>query len=86
MQPAEDPRGRLRHARCLGNRTMKLRVHIRKSATDRIQAYCPDLPGCSASAETEEEALALLRRRLTETFGERTRRPPPGTRVVVLEI
>ena len=48
---------------------MKLEVHIRTRPTGRdgvVQAYCPDLPGCSASARNEKEALALLRARVEE--------------------
>jgi hypothetical protein len=64
---------------------MKLNVHIR-SGFGVVQAFCPDLPGCSASAQTEEEALKLLRARVDEYFAVRTRTMPPGTRIVQLEV
>ena len=63
---------------------MKLNVHIR-SAQGTTQAYCPDLPGCSASAKTEKEALALLRARIDDYFSTRVR-AMPGTRVIQLEV
>jgi hypothetical protein len=64
---------------------MKLNVHI-LSRQDTVQAYCPDLPGCSASGETEKEALSLLRARVDEYFAARVRVLLPGTRVIQLEV
>jgi predicted RNase H-like HicB family nuclease len=64
---------------------MKLNVHIR-SKPGAIQAFCPDLPGCSASAPTEKEAVALLRARVDEYFAARVRVLLPGTRVIQLEV
>ena len=63
---------------------MKLQVHIR---TQRgvVQAFCPDLPGCSASAASEAEALSLLRARIDTIFASRTA-VVPGTRVIQLEV
>lgn len=65
---------------------MKIVVHVRQSRdAASIQAYCPDLPGCSASAPTEAEALAVLRRRISEHFT-RGARPAPGARTLTLEV
>jgi hypothetical protein len=66
---------------------VKLAIHLRRSPDrDAVQAWCPDLPGCAAAARTEDAALRLLRRRIDEHFASSTRRVPPGTRVVVLEV
>lgn len=64
---------------------MKLNVHLR-SRSGTIQAFCPELPGCSASAQTEKEAISILRERVDEYFAVRTRTLPPGTRVIQLEV
>ena len=64
---------------------MKLNVHVRRQSGS-VQAFCPDLPGCSATAPTEAEALKLLRARVDEYFAARVRAPPPGTRVIELEV
>ena len=64
---------------------MKLNIHIR-SRSGTIQAFCPELPGCSASAQTEKEAIQILRARVDEYFAVPTRALPPGTRVVQLEV
>ncbi len=63
---------------------MKLHVHLR-SERGTVQAFCPDLPGCSASAPSEAEALRLIRSRVDEYFATRTR-VAPGTRVIKLEV
>ncbi|HEY4243292.1 MAG TPA: hypothetical protein VGM88_25945 [Kofleriaceae bacterium] len=63
---------------------MKLRVHVR-TVRGAVQAFCPDLPGCSASAPTEADALQLLRGRLDEYFTARVA-VAPGTRVIQLEV
>ncbi len=66
---------------------MKINVHIRAgSVFDTVQAFCPDLPGCSASAQTEEEALRRLRARVDEYFSPRSKALPPGTRIIQLEV
>ena len=66
---------------------MRLPVHIRSSeARGTVQVFCPDLPGCSASAPTVEEALELLRTRLQEYFAGSTRRAPAGTRIITIEV
>lgn len=51
-----------------------------------VQAFCPDLPGCSAAAATVDGALDLLRRRVREYFSASARRVPKGTRIVTLEV
>ena len=63
---------------------MKLSVHVR-TKPGLVQAFCPDLPGCSTTAATEAEALTLLRTEIAAYF--RTRATPlPGTRVLELEV
>jgi len=48
---------------------MEPRVLIRRSRTsDEVTAFCPDLPGISATAPSEKEALELLRGRIDEHF------------------
>lgn len=64
---------------------MKLPVHVQTRA-DGVRAYCPDLPGCSAAARTEKEALALLRSRVGSCFASAHVAPPPGTRIVTIEV
>jgi predicted RNase H-like HicB family nuclease len=39
---------------------MRYAVVVEKAATN-YSAYVPDLPGCVAAAETEEEVLELIR-------------------------
>lgn len=67
---------------------MKLRVMIRPGReAGWVQAYCPDLPGCSASASNEDEALRLLQKRIGEYFSaDREEALPPKTRRVVIEV
>jgi predicted RNase H-like HicB family nuclease len=64
---------------------MKLPVHV-QSRPDGVRAFCPDLPGCSASARTEEEALRRLRARVEACFSPRPTAPTPGTRIVHIEV
>jgi predicted RNase H-like HicB family nuclease len=64
---------------------MKVTVHLR-SKSGAVIAFCPDLPGCSASAPTQAEALELLRRRVGEYFTTGTSNALPGTRVIQLEV
>src|SRR3990172_6848184 len=55
-----------RHGRCSSPRRMKLTVHIRRGRSGEFLAYCPDLPGASATGCCEEEAVLHLRRRIDE--------------------
>jgi predicted RNase H-like HicB family nuclease len=64
---------------------MTLHVFVR-NAQGAVQAFCPDLPGCSASAATEQQALLILRGRIGQHFAARARVVPPRTRVVKIEI
>ncbi len=64
---------------------MKLPVHVR-AREGAVQAYCPDLPGCSAAARTEPEALRLLLARIEAHFAESARAALPGTRIVHIEV
>jgi predicted RNase H-like HicB family nuclease len=65
---------------------MRVTVYVRRRPdAGLVQAYCPDVPGCSSCGKTEDEALAILRRRLTAQLGGE-KLPPPGVRVVALEI
>ena len=46
---------------------MEPRVIIKRGWTcDEVTACCPDLPGVSATARTEKEALELLRREIND--------------------
>jgi predicted RNase H-like HicB family nuclease len=66
---------------------MRLPVHIQHSAAPRgVRVFCPDLPGCSATAPTVEEALERLVRRIDEYFAASRRHAPAGTRVVTIEV
>jgi predicted RNase H-like HicB family nuclease len=66
---------------------MKIPVLLRRARqTGAFQAYCPDLPGCSAHAATEADALDLLRRRIADYFDGQQRPVPPGERRTVLEL
>jgi predicted RNase H-like HicB family nuclease len=64
---------------------MKIKVHVMERESS-VQAFCPDLPGCSAAATSEEEALSLLRERVTAYFMEDALLVDPGTRVMELEV
>ncbi len=63
---------------------VKVQVHI-KSKREVVQAFCPDLPGCSATAPSEIEALKRLRARIDEYFANETS-AVSGTRVIQLEV
>ena len=67
---------------------MKLTIHVRKSpsATGVVQAFCPNVPGCSAVARTEAQAIAILRERIAEQLRADARNAGPGTRVVTIEL
>ena len=66
---------------------MRIPVYIKKSKTDRyVQAYCPDLVGCSAVGSTQEKALDLLQQRIKEYFETCDAPLPPFTRRMELEI
>jgi hypothetical protein len=64
---------------------MKLPVHI-QTREDGVRAFCPDLPGCSASGRNEEEALRRLRARVTDCFSLAPRPTTPNTRIVHIEV
>ena len=67
---------------------MMLTIYIRPGRTENaVQAYCPDLLGCSAVGETEEEAVSLVRARVEAYFSERNQKPAPaGIRRVEIEL
>lgn len=67
---------------------MRVKVHIRRTGeSGSVQAYCPDLPGCSGTAPTEDAALRIVRKRILEYFAsDRTEPLPPKTRRVELEV
>lgn len=67
---------------------MMLTIYIRPGRTDNaVQAYCPDLLGCSAVGETEKEAVTLVMARVEAYFSDRQKKPvPAGTRRVDIEI
>jgi hypothetical protein len=64
---------------------MKLQVHIRRGV-DGVQAFCPELPGCSATAPHEAQALEQLRERIGRYFAPKASSLLPGTRVVHIEV
>ncbi|MGH7285139.1 MAG: type II toxin-antitoxin system HicB family antitoxin [Polyangiaceae bacterium] len=65
---------------------MKLPVHV-QTRQDGVRAFCPDLPGCSASARTEQEALRRLKTRIEECFTTSAQvTAAPGTRIVQIEV
>ncbi len=64
---------------------MRITVHLRQTDRARVLAYCPDLPGCSASGETDAEAIELLKRRMTALFNAR-RRGDGATRTTVVDV
>ena len=64
---------------------MKLPVHIQRRP-DGVRAFCPDLPGCSASAPTEDEALRKVRAWIETSFAPTRRAAPTGTRIVHIEV
>ncbi len=75
------------HASCKRPRIMKVPVVLEPSVrTGRVRAYCPDLPGCSAVAGSEPDALALLRRRIEDYFARSPLRAAPGTRTTTVEV
>lgn len=61
---------------------MEIPVHIQESRGGKaFRAFCPDLPGCSATASSPDAALEVLRRRVIEHFTRDAARPaPPRTR------
>lgn len=64
---------------------MKLPVHL-QTRDDGVRAFCPDLPGCSASGRNEEEALRRLRARIASCFEVAPRATAPNTRIVHIEV
>lgn len=72
--------------RFANERIVKITVCIRAGrAEGTVQAYCPELPGCSSAARTEEEALSILRKRLQSCLG-RPAPAAPATRQLTLEL
>jgi hypothetical protein len=66
---------------------MRITVYMRRSPeTGTVQAYCPDLPGCSGCGGSDEEALAVLRRRLSAQLARSVRNAPPEVRVTAIEL
>jgi predicted RNase H-like HicB family nuclease len=65
---------------------MEIPVLIQPSrAGNAVRAFCPDLPGCSATAPTQGEALERLRRRVSDYFTRDAAEPlAPGTRRAVI--
>jgi predicted RNase H-like HicB family nuclease len=64
---------------------MRLNIHVR-SQFGTVQAFCPDLPGCSATGQDQKVAIERLRARIDEYFAVRVRPLPPGTRVFQIEV
>jgi len=61
-------------------------VHIRRGRSGQFLAFCPDLPGCSATASTEAEALHVLRRRISQGFERPAKPAPPHTQCIVIDV
>ncbi|HEX4516855.1 MAG TPA: hypothetical protein VH054_25080 [Polyangiaceae bacterium] len=64
---------------------MKLSVHV-QTRDDGVRAFCPDLPGCSASGRNEDEAIRRLRARVADCFDTASRPVTPNTRIVSIEV
>jgi predicted RNase H-like HicB family nuclease len=65
---------------------MKIRAYLEERSTGSVLAWCPDLPGCSATGRSTDQALGLLVTRIEEYFGTGGRETPPrGARAVELE-
>jgi predicted RNase H-like HicB family nuclease len=64
---------------------MKLPIVV-QTRPGGVLVYCPDLPGCSASAGTQDEAVRRLRERIASCFSTSAASPPPGTRVIHIEV
>ena len=66
---------------------VQIPVYIRHSPeTGTVQAYCPDLPGCSSCGRDEAEAITVLRNRLADQLAESAREAPPSVRVTVIDL
>jgi hypothetical protein len=65
---------------------MEIPVHIQDPRDGgSVRAFCPDLPGCSATADNADAALEVLRRRVADYFSRDADRPStPGTRRTVI--
>ena len=67
--------------------TMRITVYVRSiPGTGTVQAYCPDLPGGAGCGRSEEEALAILRRRLAAQLDRSVKSAPPGVRVTAIDL
>jgi predicted RNase H-like HicB family nuclease len=68
--------------------TMQVPVHIERSASGRnVRVSCPDIPGCSATGRSVDEALTELRRRIGTHFAESAAEPaPPGVHQIVIAL
>jgi predicted RNase H-like HicB family nuclease len=65
---------------------MKIAVHVRQAQDSKVVAWCPDLPGCTATGASADEALERLKRSVSDWF-EGDRRPlPPGTRRIAIDV
>ena len=67
---------------------MEIPVLIQNSRNgEAVRVFCPDLPGCSATATTLDAALARLRQRVAFHFTrDAARTLPPGTRRTVISL
>jgi predicted RNase H-like HicB family nuclease len=67
---------------------MHIPVHIQSSKPGHgVRVFCPDIPGCSATGASVDQALSVLRRRIDAHFARSASEvPPPGvtTTVIVL--
>jgi hypothetical protein len=66
---------------------VKLAIHLRPGREpDTVQAFCPEVPGCSAHGRSDREALERLRARLAEQLSRPRGALPPGTRVIEIDV
>jgi predicted RNase H-like HicB family nuclease len=62
---------------------MKIRAYLQERSPGSIVAWCPDLPGCSATGRSTDQALGVLATRIEEYFGAGEREATPrGARKV----
>jgi predicted RNase H-like HicB family nuclease len=62
---------------------MKIRAYLQERSPGSVVAWCPDLPGCSATGRSPDQTLGVLAARIEEYFGAGRREATPrGARKV----
>jgi hypothetical protein len=65
---------------------MKIRAYLEERSSGSVLAWCPDLPGCSATGPDSSRALGVLVARIDEFFrAGQHETAPRGARKVELE-